>query len=166
MIHEHVMMEIERRLADTIQYDQNFTRFARLAGLGGVDLAIPDDDLDVAAGLELSDASDQIWRGSFRFPLITAGLGQTCRRLARIVYAISLGDDEDLQTGEPIRSLDSAVSVIEVLLLDPYAGKFTWVQIDDRLVPLATIRALDQRMIEDAVLQEQAAKDQLSGIVP
>lgn len=157
MYPDHVMMEIERRLCDTNHEQRNIVTIAEDIGFSDdTDMTIPDDGMEVAAKLNPIGPVGHVHRGVIQFPIVVSALDQTHRRLARLVYAINLRTHVDKDTGEETRELNAAVSQVEVLTLDAQGDCFFWNHLHDEVLPLATLRVLDARMVEEAIAAEQA----------
>jgi hypothetical protein len=156
MYPDHVLMEIEGSLTDVRRSQRAIRTIAKDLGLRSTDFTLPDDAMDFAAELHPIQPEGPVYRGGITFPFVVTCFDQTHRRLARLVYATSLGSEIDTETGEVFRDLHSTVSTLQVLLLDRHQNCFTWEGLDMGVFPPSALNEFDKRMFEAALAQEGA----------
>lgn len=146
-----VAMEIVRRLpASTLTPNQR-RQLAKLVGVH-LDPVIPDE----FPLLEPRVIDRKLYRGTVEFDIAVSGLGETHKLRCRMVYAMTLGDDEDADTGGTFRVVEHGTSQVEALVWDEHEAQPHWLAFDERLLPILAVNQLDELTVEDAVAQERA----------
>lgn len=157
MLNDHIRMEIESRLPVLEGSNRNLIRLLNDLGIDSTNANPPDDAAQLAAELAPIGPTGTVYRGTIEFPITITCFEHSHRRLCRVLYAISLLDNEDRYTGEPIRTLDSGQKQTQVLLFEDHEQQFVWTTIDDCLLPPAALRLVYDLTEAAAVEQERAA---------
>lgn len=157
---DFIAAEIVRRLPAQFLTDQERET---IAGIVEISLAAakPDNAAELSAALSPLNAQGRIYRGSLEFEIAVAALGETQKLCCRALYAMSLGNDEDQLTGEPIRIAQSSATRIQALVWNDCGTSPEWVDLDERVIPVLAMRRVDE-LIEAEVVATEVADNSTS----
>jgi hypothetical protein len=153
---DFIAAEIVRRLPAQSLSNRERLTIARIFGVS-LSAAKPDDATALSETLNPMSLHGPVYRGAIGFDIAVSGFNETQKINCRLLYAATIGDDNDRLTGEPIRIMHSVATRFQALVWNDYETSPEWIDLDERLIPTLAMRQVEE-LVETKIVAEEAAQ--------